>query len=84
MSVLIQLYVYIYIYQECRTATLNQTTGYYRYADNYTRKCVFPLDCSLGYYADNVTNNCIPKCPSASSPNNIVGASVGNPLTKTC
>lgn len=34
------------------------------YADNYTRTCVAPLSCSLGYYADNATYRCVPYCPN--------------------
>jgi hypothetical protein len=55
-----------------------------RYADNYTRKCVFPQQCSLGYYAENNTQTCVPQCPTASSPSSIAGASVGDPFSKVC
>ncbi len=55
-----------------------------RYADNYTRKCVFPTSCSLGWWAENVTQMCQTYCIKASSPNNISGASVGDPSTQVC
>lgn len=45
---------------------------------------MFPQDCSLGYYAENVSQKCKPTCPTASSPSSIVGASVADPLTRVC
>ena len=68
---------YFYCYLECKTSNN-------RYADNYTRTCVFPQSCSLGYYAENTTQMCLAECPRAAAPDNIVGASVGDPNTKVC
>lgn len=36
------------------------------YADNYTRTCVSPTQCSFGFYADNSTWRCVPYCPNGS------------------
>ena len=68
---------YFFIDLECKTSTINATGGYYRYADNYTRTCVFPWQCSLGYFADNLTQSCVPQCPSSPTPAYSTNASVG-------
>jgi hypothetical protein len=65
-------------YLECKTATND------RYADTYTRTCVFPISCSLGYFADSSTQSCVITCPKAASPSNIVGATVGHPVSRVC
>ena len=68
---------YLSLYIECKTTTINTTNGYTRYADNYTRTCVYPFQCSFGYYADNFTHSCRPGCPNAPSPAYVNTSSVG-------
>ena len=68
---------YLSLYLVCKTTTINTTNGYTRYADNYTRTCVYPFQCSFGYYADNFTQSCRPGCPNAPSPAYVNTSSVG-------
>ena len=49
--------------RRCVTLTNCSTTSLFLYGDHLKDQCVVALNCSDGYYADNVTHKCIDICP---------------------
>ena len=55
------------------------TVGQIYYRNNETKVCVVPMDCQTDYFADNISEYCVRKCPKNGSTQ-----TWGHPPTKTC